>query len=308
MDANGYVSLLGGGLAVDQFLLDGAVAPGTNPAIPDAAGEIHFQGVTISAHGLPVQTFSRLAANNVRLEVQLASAVAATDALQAGLAAFDSSMFTVDANGFVQLIGGTLAIDSNSGDDAVVIFPAATGNFGWQGLTVANATHAKPVFFKDSATPNTIDLDVQVAAAITGAPGGKLDAGLSSYDDTQFTVDADGYVQIIGGGLTWVEETGATRALLVNQGVIGNRATAQTFTLPATAALGSIIRIVNKGAGLITIAQNAGQNCRLGDTVSTTGVGGTMTATATGDTIELVCTTANTDFAVLSSVGIFNLV
>jgi hypothetical protein len=88
----------------------------------------------------------------------------------------------------------------NIGDDSVSVDPDGSGNFNWLGVTVANATHAKPVYFKDSSTANAIDLDVQVAAARTGAPGDKNDAGLCSFDDTAFAVDADGYVTLVGGG------------------------------------------------------------------------------------------------------------
>ena len=67
-----------------------------------------------------------------------------------------------------------------------------------EGNTVANATHPKPVFI--TASGMTVVTNVQVGAAITGAPVDNNDAGLVSFDDTMFTVNENGYVQLIGGG------------------------------------------------------------------------------------------------------------
>lgn len=67
-----------------------------------------------------------------------------------------------------------------------------------EGNTVANATYSKPVFI--TASGMTVTTNVQVGAAITGAPIDNNDAGLVSFDDTMFTVDTNGFVQLIGGG------------------------------------------------------------------------------------------------------------
>jgi hypothetical protein len=41
----------------------------------------------------------------------------------------------------------------------------------------------------------------------------------------------------------------------------------------------------------------------MGNQDTTTGAGGSLTATDPSDGVELLCTTANTDFTVLSSMG-----
>ena len=69
------------------------------------------------------------------------------------------------------------------------------------------------------------------------------------------------------------------------------------MTLPATAVLGDIVCFIQKGAGTITIAQNAGQTIHtiLGDT--TTGVGGKMDTVDRWSSFCLICVTDDTDFA-----------
>jgi hypothetical protein len=105
------------------------------------------------------------------------------------------------------------------------------------------------------------------------------------------------------GGLTWNEETGTSVSMAVANAYILNNAALVTATLPATAAVGDLIRVTIKGAGLGKIAQNAGQTIHFGNMDSTTGAGGDITATAQWDAVELVCVTANTDFQVISSMG-----
>ena len=110
-------------------------------------------------------------------------------------------------------------------------------------------------------------------------------------------------VAATGGGITWTEVTGTSQAADVNNGYIGNNAGLVTVTLPDTAALGSVVRVVGKGAGKWKIAQNAGETIYFGSSTTTTGATGYLQATAVYDCIYLLCTVANTDWTVMSSMG-----
>jgi hypothetical protein len=106
-----------------------------------------------------------------------------------------------------------------------------------------------------------------------------------------------------GGALSWTDVTGTTQAMAVNSGYTADNAGLVTLTLPSTAAYGSMIRVVGKGAGLWAIAQNSGQTIHFGADNTTTGTGGSLSATLQYDCVELLCSIANTDFTVMSSVG-----
>lgn len=343
-----------------QFDISGAVAAvddlrdQVNATIgPSGLGEIDIDGAVVAnaanPSSIPLESVKSGTANTLDIQIQVATEItgAPGDKNDAGICSFDDSAFVVDVDGYVTLIGGGTPSITNSGDDAVAVSPSAGGNFNWFGLAVANATHAKPVYFKDSATPNAIDLDVQVATERTAAPGDKNDAGICSFDDTTFAVDADGYVTLVGtavgqtitgdsggalsptagnwnilggtgvstagaastltvnvagGGVTWTVVTAATQAAAINNGYICNRAGGVTVTLPDTAAVGSMVRIAGM-AGNWVLAQNAGETVYFGLTATTTGVGGSLTATDNRDCVELVCSVADTDWIVLSSVG-----
>ncbi len=99
-----------------------------------------------------------------------------------------------------------------------------------------------------------------------------------------------------GAGFTWNEVTGTSANMAVNNGYIPNNVGLVTLTLPATAALGDTIKVLYKGAGGWKIAQNSGQTIHFGTSNTTTGTGGSLQNSQIGDGIELVCTTANTDF------------
>lgn len=103
--------------------------------------------------------------------------------------------------------------------------------------------------------------------------------------------------------IEWTVVTDATDDLEVDNGYFANRGAGVTFTLPATAALGDVISVSSINAGGWTIAQNAGQTIHIGNQDSTTGVGGSLASTAIGDTVTLVCSVANTEFVVISSMG-----
>lgn len=104
-----------------------------------------------------------------------------------------------------------------------------------------------------------------------------------------------------GGGYSWTEVTGTTQAMAVNNGYITNNAAQVDCTLPATASIGDTVIIQGKGAGGWKISQNAGQTIHFGGSDTTTGAGGSLESTQQYDSIELLCITANTDWAVLTA-------
>jgi len=109
---------------------------------------------------------------------------------------------------------------------------------------------------------------------------------------------------------SWVVVTGTTQAMAVNTGYIANNAGQVVATLPATSAVGDMLAItgINNATGW-RVAQNAGNQIFFGSATPTTaGVGGSITSIATRDTITLVCTSANANWQVISSIGSMTIV
>jgi hypothetical protein len=107
-----------------------------------------------------------------------------------------------------------------------------------------------------------------------------------------------------GAGVKWTVVTGASQAMAVNNGYIANNAGTITFSLPTTAAVGTYQELtgINNATGW-QITQSAGQQVFFGASSTTSGATGTLTSTATRDSIKIVCVVANLTWNVISSVG-----
>lgn len=211
--------------------------------------------------------------------------------------ALATSYLTDDANsaipalGVLTVAGGNNLTTSSAGSTVTIDVTGTTqdqvqiGNATGSLTSLGAMTDGQIIIGSTAATPVISTLTAGVGASITNAAG-SITIGCA------------------GGGLAWNEVAIATN-MAVNNGYIYNAAGAANLTLPDTAAQGSIIRVTGIGAGMFTIAQNAGETIHFGNQDTTTGVAGSVTATVQYDAIELVCTTANTDWTVLSSVGNF---
>jgi len=178
------------------------------------------------------------------------------------------------------------------------ILPVANGGAGVSTLTshgilmgngagdiqaLAEATDGQIPIGSTGNNPTLATLSAGVGVSITNAAG-------------SITVAAT------GGGIGWEVVTDATKTMVIDVAYGANRGAGVTFTLPATAAAGSRFEIVGM-AGLWVLAQNAGQTVYIGDTNTTAGVGGSLTATDAGDCMELICTVSDTNFRVFSMMG-----
>lgn len=152
---------------------------------------------------------------------------------------------------------------------------------GTNGQVLLGSTGADPVFATLTSTGGTI----------TYTPG----AGTLN-------------LEVAGGGISWTEVTGTSQAAAINNGYIANNGALVTITLPATAVVGSIVRIIGLGAGGWKVAQNANQYVRWDESnVTTTGVGGSLDSTDDHDAVELICTVTDNGWSVLSSKGNISL-
>lgn len=91
-------------------------------AVP-VAHVLNILGSTQAAGSIPVETTG--SGNTVTTVVQLSQAIAASDATKVGLSAFNNTQFTVDANGFVSLVGGGIPMETLSDDVGTIVTPSA---------------------------------------------------------------------------------------------------------------------------------------------------------------------------------------
>jgi len=130
-----------------------------------------------------------------------------------------------------------------------------------------------------------------VAATITAGIGISISNGAGTI-----TIDST------ATGLDYEEITATPKTMEADHAYTANLGGGIAFTLPATCAAGSVIEVIGK-AGNWSVAQNAGQTIYVGNQNTTTGVGGSLTATDAGDCIVLRCITTDTDFRVQNMMG-----
>src|SRR5215472_12534918 len=95
---------------------------------------------------------------------------------------------------------------------------------------------------------------------IAKTAGSPAFATLTSTGGTiTFTAGANSLnIEASPSGLAFVDVPGTSQSMSIDTIYMADNAGLVTLTLPATAAQGSIIRIVGNGAGGWTVAQNAG--------------------------------------------------
>lgn len=109
------------------------------------------------------------------------------------------------------------------------------------------------------------------------------------------------------GSVTWNSVTGTSQTLAAENGYIAKNVGLTTFTLPATAVVGNEYEVVAyTAAGWSVVPGTATQLIRFGTSVTTASTG-SLSSTAIGDTVHIVCLDATVSgsevFGVLDAVG-----
>lgn len=114
-------------------------------------------------------------------------------------------------------------------------------------------------------------------------------------------------INVTGGGIEYSVVTTNTQ-MAINQGYITNKSgSAATMTLPATAAVGSVVSVVGLNATGWSIAQATGQQIHMNSVSTTSGASGSLASSAQYNSVLLLCTVANTDWTVISSEGVLTV-
>jgi hypothetical protein len=191
VDANGFVTTSGTGIGQ-------TITGDTGGALSPTAGNWNILGSSPVAGTNPVRTTG--AASTLTINVQKSQAIAATDATKVGLSNFNSAQFTVDANGFVSVVGSAfntkIGVDAATAPGTNPVLPTAGGQITITGAQVAAGVVGANVIRTDSLAANTLTVEIQRSTAVGASAS--LNNGVSHFNNTQFTVDANAFVTLKG--------------------------------------------------------------------------------------------------------------
>ena len=213
-----------------NFTVDAVSDTGVNPVVPNAEGNIVLTGGVIPAGELSdiIYTHS-FSPSEITVQVQISSAQASASVENCGVCYFNSSEFTVDSTGYVQLINSNLnrlvGVGAFSSPGTNPVTPDATGLISVTGAQVPSGTYGGAIQ-TNSVTPHEYIIQIQqTTTASTSSP--QLN-GIAHFNSADFTVDSNGFVSSVGSS--------ANRIVLVD-----------TFSTPGT------MEVVPDALGIIAV-------------------------------------------------------
>lgn len=224
-----------------------------------------------------------------------------------------------DNGGIVYSNASSLAILAHTATAQQLLMSGASTTPQWSTTTYPLTNSINTILYASSA--NVIGSIAAANSSVlissnTGIPvmsgaltNGQLIIGSTGAAPTRATLTAGTGITIsngagtitisgAGSGYSWTEVTGTSQSMSVNNGYIANNVGLVTLTLPSSASVGDTVIIQGKGTGLYLIQANGGQTIRFGNT--STSSGGSLAAIAQWNSVELLCITATTEWAVLT--------
>lgn len=168
-------------------------------------------------------------------------------------------------------------------------------SFTQNGIILGNGTDAL------SASAELADGELLIGSTGNAPVAASLTAGAGVS-----ITNAAGSITIAATGQKLVEKVTANTSMVEDTNYITNGASSLEMLLPDEIALGSVFTIVDVGQGF-RVTQAAGQKIIFGNKETTVGTSGNLQTTQAGSSLTLMCTTADVEFAVISSVGNFRL-
>lgn len=221
------------------------------------------------------------------------------------------------SNGLQSTAGaGSLAIAGVQATDAAVgVVELATNAEAIAGTDTQRAIVPSALAAKLGAqTANAIALGAGSTAALSylgPLTNGQLIIGNTGNAPATAQLTAGAGIAITNGaGSISISATGSSTWQSINANVTAAASTgyfvtanAVSIALPATSSVGDSFEVALAGGTSWTITQGAGQQIFFGNISSTSGTGGSVVSTASGDCVRLVCRQANTAWQVVSSMG-----
>lgn len=244
------------------------------------------------------------------------------------------------------IVPGGSGLDNLRDQVNAVVDVDASGYSDVDGAIIANGMNPSGIPLETVKNTSTLLVQMQLATQITGAPADSNDAGISSYNDTQFVVDGNGYVSLVGGtdlpsvqtltgdsggaigpdangninilGGPGVTVSGSGTTLTVNSVVYTDQAGSTSVTSDSGSFATDAVTLTlpaspSQGERVEMVATNGVLTIQAAGTQvihlagASSSAGGTCTGSATGDSIALIYQSSTDDWWALSANGVWVL-
>lgn len=281
------------------------LTPNVTDIFPVVQGGVTYQAQTEQyfnlLNGLESATVIQLTNLNATYN-NGASGVGATLVNAGSLAALVVDGFSVDVNDLVLVAGQTLGAQNG----VYIVNNPGSGSVAW--ILERATTYNMPAQIGQGDVftilyGNTQQYSQWIQTGIVLAIGTDPITFVSNVVAGSGITKVNNVISASDAGIAWNVVTTATTLASGNGYFANSGSGALAFTLPATSAFGDtyIINALNSNGW--TLAQHAGQTIQIGFVATTTGTGGNIASTNIGDTMQIVCNTANTGFSVISFDG-----
>lgn len=218
-----------------------------------------------------------------------------------------SSILITDFPTVIDGSGGTMpfSLQNVIFDGTQLVVPGTILQF--QGFTENNILLSNNISFDRGST--LLDTD------------GQLIIGSTSSNPSISTITAGSGINVTNGPgsitlsttstsvSTWNVQTSNTALVPGNGYVTFFPSEVLLFSLPTTSLVGDIIELANfDGAGWVLEQSTVSQQIRLGTSITTLGLGGSISSSTSGDTVRLVCVQDNNLWQALSVIGTLTIV
>jgi hypothetical protein len=280
------------GITTVTFPTSGTLATTSQLPTPSAMTKVDDTNVTLTLGGTPATSLLQAVSLTLGWSGQLGVTRGGTGASSVGangtLAQSNGSIYTfttatypstTTANRLLYSSATNTVTDLATANSATLVTDTS-GVPSW----TSSMTNGQVLIGSTGATP--------VPATLTAGPGVSISNGAGSIT-----------ISGTGSGIGWTEVTGTSQTMAADNGYVSSNPALVTLTLPTTAAFGTAITVLGKGAGGWKIAQGAGQQIHFGSVSSTAGATGYLSSTNQYDSIQLICITANNEWACIGSQG-----
>lgn len=211
-------------------------------AVP-ALNVLQILGASVAAGSTPVSTSG--ATNVVTVKVQTSQAIASTDATKIGLSAFNSAQFSVDANGFVSLSGGSPVDSITAGTNINLTGTAANPIVNLNDpILLQNDSAAAPGYSFASSANSGWFYDIGFPGPALAASGVEIAvANLAVFSALRsLQVGWQFLIHAVGSAVNFVDPSTDTYVGITSTAAV------RTVTLPATPSDG-VLMIVKDESG-----------------------------------------------------------